>query len=205
MTDTTRDRILDVTARVFADAGYRGTTTRRVAQEAGVNEVTLFRHFGSKDALIKAALEMKDREGLASLPADPDDPATELCAWARQVHAHTHAHRTLIRRVMGDMVDRPEITPAVCADAGCEYAQLTAYIERLRARGLATGDFDAHAASAMLIGALFTDALWRDMIPYLPPADVTVREYVRVLLLALGVRHGAAAGAACAPAPEEAP
>ena len=51
-----RERILDAATRVYTEAGFRGTTTRRVAQEADVNEVTLFRHFGTKEALIKAAL-----------------------------------------------------------------------------------------------------------------------------------------------------
>ena len=53
----THDRILEVTARMFAGAGYHGTTTRRIAQEADLNEVTVFRHFGSKDALIREALQ----------------------------------------------------------------------------------------------------------------------------------------------------
>ena len=36
-----RTKILEVAAKLYAEAGYRGTTTRRVANEAGVNEVTL--------------------------------------------------------------------------------------------------------------------------------------------------------------------
>src|SRR5688572_460094 len=58
----TRDRLLDVTATIFAEAGYHGTTTRRIAQEADVNEVTIFRHFGSKDALIREALRATNRQ-----------------------------------------------------------------------------------------------------------------------------------------------
>ena len=57
----TRDRLIDVTARLFAEAGYHGTTTRRIAQEADLNEVTVFRHFGSKDALIREALRVVAR------------------------------------------------------------------------------------------------------------------------------------------------
>ena len=51
-----RDRIIRAAVDVFAEAGYRGATTRRIAQQAGVNEVTLFRHFGSKEELIEEAL-----------------------------------------------------------------------------------------------------------------------------------------------------
>ena len=39
-----RDKILLAAVTVFAEVGFRGATTRRIAQEAGVNEITLFRH-----------------------------------------------------------------------------------------------------------------------------------------------------------------
>jgi AcrR family transcriptional regulator len=58
----TRERLLDAAARAFARDGLRGATTREIAREAGVNEVTLFRHFKSKEQLLRAVLQ----SGLAS-------------------------------------------------------------------------------------------------------------------------------------------
>ncbi len=55
--EETRARILAATREVFERNGTRGTTTREVAERAGVNEATLFRHFGSKAALIGAMRE----------------------------------------------------------------------------------------------------------------------------------------------------
>lgn len=55
--EETRTRILAATRLLFAKKGRRGTTTREVAELAGVNEATLFRHFGSKDALIEACAD----------------------------------------------------------------------------------------------------------------------------------------------------
>ena len=37
-----RDQLLQAALKVYAESGTRGATTRRIAQEAGVNEVTLF-------------------------------------------------------------------------------------------------------------------------------------------------------------------
>ena len=51
-----REALLKAAIKAFSEAGMRGATTRRIAQEAGVNEVTLYRHFRSKDDLIDAAL-----------------------------------------------------------------------------------------------------------------------------------------------------
>ena len=55
--EDTRLRILGATRQLFASKGRRGTTTREIAEVAQVNEATLFRHFGSKDALISACTE----------------------------------------------------------------------------------------------------------------------------------------------------
>jgi AcrR family transcriptional regulator len=55
--EETRSRILAATRELFAKKGRRGTTTREIAELAGVNEATLFRHFGNKDAIIESCAE----------------------------------------------------------------------------------------------------------------------------------------------------
>ena len=52
--EDTRDRILGAAREVMARKGKKGATTREIAEVAGVNEATLFRHFGTKEALIIA-------------------------------------------------------------------------------------------------------------------------------------------------------
>jgi AcrR family transcriptional regulator len=48
----TRVRILQAAQRLFASQGFDGTTTRDLAQAAGVAEGTLFRHFSNKKAIL---------------------------------------------------------------------------------------------------------------------------------------------------------
>lgn len=50
--DSSRTRILKAAQRLFASLGYDGTTTRDLAQAAGVAEGTLFRHFANKKAIL---------------------------------------------------------------------------------------------------------------------------------------------------------
>ena len=50
--DYSRDRILKAAQRLFARHGFDGTTTRDLAQAAGVAEGTLFRHFANKKAIL---------------------------------------------------------------------------------------------------------------------------------------------------------
>jgi AcrR family transcriptional regulator len=55
--EETRLRIFAATRTLYASRGSRGTTTREVADLAGVNEATLFRHFGTKQQLLAAMLD----------------------------------------------------------------------------------------------------------------------------------------------------
>ena len=52
--EDTRMRIINAAREVIARKGKRGATTREIADVAGVNEATLFRHFGTKESLIIA-------------------------------------------------------------------------------------------------------------------------------------------------------
>jgi AcrR family transcriptional regulator len=51
-----RKLLLEAARDLFARQDYRSTTTREIAQAAGVSEHLLFRHFGTKAALFREAL-----------------------------------------------------------------------------------------------------------------------------------------------------
>lgn len=53
---STEQRILEAALKIFASEGYTGATTRRIAEEANVAEVTLFRKFQSKENLLREVL-----------------------------------------------------------------------------------------------------------------------------------------------------
>lgn len=55
--DATQTALLDAVITCAEETGFRALTTRRVAEVAGVNEVTVFRRFGSRAKLIAAAFE----------------------------------------------------------------------------------------------------------------------------------------------------
>ena len=59
MAGDTRERILDVAERLFADSGFASTSLRDITAEAGVNLAAVNYHFGSKEALLGAILERR--------------------------------------------------------------------------------------------------------------------------------------------------
>jgi AcrR family transcriptional regulator len=52
----TKERLLGATMKLVSEKGYLGATTREIAREAGVSELTLFRNFGSKEKLFEGML-----------------------------------------------------------------------------------------------------------------------------------------------------
>ncbi len=197
MSNDARTRLLEVAARVYAEAGYRGTTTRRIAQESVLNEVTLFLHFGSKDALIREAIEHADCAGRPMLDFDAEDPAAELTRWAREAFDRYYASRNLIRQVLGDTVDRPEIAPRLSDDQLHEFRQVHGFLTHLAERDLITerDPLKLEAAGAMLLHSLLSNALWRDLVPEIPPPETCVQLFAEMTLRALGARSKVPAGA----------
>jgi len=51
-----RDRIVEAARDLFHKQGYRGVGVDAIAEAAGTNKMTLYRHFGSKDDLIVECL-----------------------------------------------------------------------------------------------------------------------------------------------------
>lgn len=53
----TSKKIMHEALKLFSEQGYYPTTTKQIAEEAGVNELTIFRHFGSKSNLFQVTTE----------------------------------------------------------------------------------------------------------------------------------------------------
>ena len=53
----TADRIIDAALQLISEKGYTAATTKAIAELAGVNEVTIFRHFGCKHEIVKAIID----------------------------------------------------------------------------------------------------------------------------------------------------
>lgn len=184
-----RTRILEAAAKVYSEVGFRGATTRRIASEAGCNELTLFRHFGAKAALIHEAVACCGPESkLYPLPDVPLDPYTEVRTWAGQHFAAMRQHQAMIRTTIGELDEHPELVrpsdPYVLA-----YDQLASYIGRLQQAGLAAPDVDPLSASAVLLNTVLLNAIMRDIMPGIIPdnPEMHLDQFVRLLLRGIGV------------------
>lgn len=186
-----RQRILDAATRVYAQHGFRGATTRLIATEAGVNEVTIFRTFGSKAALFDALMRLHvARAPMPLLPDDPVDPEREMTEWCAAMLEHMRENRSLIRTSFGELEDRPEAAVSVCEGPNCAGLLLTDYAVRLQALGFVDDAADIATSVAMLMSSMFGDAISRDVMPnaFPEPVDAAPARYVRVFMRGLGAK-----------------
>lgn len=185
-----RDKLLEAARDVFAQHGYVGSTTRRIAEAAGVNEVTVFRLFGSKEALLDEAVRLHTTgEHAVPLPDEPDQALDELAAWCAAEIDRLAASRTLILKCFAEEPTHPGFTAVGSSPLAASALELNRYVDRLLATRHAKYPEARAAASTMLLATLYSDALGRTTLPIVHSIDreEAPAQYARIFLRALGV------------------
>jgi AcrR family transcriptional regulator len=186
-----RERILEAAARVYAKHGFRGATTRLIAIEAGVNEVTLFRTFGSKSALIESVLSAHTGTPPV-LPDEPHNPEAELTEFVQGSLDRVREMRPLLVHSMGEVDERPEAAEFACRGRTLFHETITRYLTRLQERGLSSPDSDVDAAAVIITGTVMSDAIARSFVPEVyPPLDEAAHRYTQCFLRMIGVKNTA--------------
>ncbi len=165
----TRQRLLDAAARVFAQSGFEGATTRAIAREAGVNEVTLFRHFQTKEKLLAAVVQSTlDQQDAALVshphtgPAAAPDLRAVLLDIARRYEQMLSVNMPLIRTLIGEIHRHSEHEVRVRKSIFVPLkAELLATVRDAQAAGRLRPEVDATLAADLFGGMVFMDALRR--------------------------------------------
>jgi AcrR family transcriptional regulator len=157
--EDTRTRILAAAKAIYEKNGTRGTTTREVAERAGVNEATVFRHFGNKHALLVAMRENACplavfESVLASLGGDL---AGDLVAIARSMVETMHARRALM------CISLAEDAQAETMPEWRGPMEIMQRLESFLAERIAMGKIhgDAHRLAAYFMGMCFSYVIAR--------------------------------------------
>ena len=168
--EDTRQRILNAATQLFAEIGYAQATTRLIADAAEVNEVTLFRHFGNKKALLMACVDAKNASGFtATFGAGLSGVYAEDILWmARHQIADMRANVGILRMLLCEARNIPELRQVLLQGARGNQARLSRYFqgqieagtirEGLSADALAIA-FDSLFSSSILFEYAFQDTL----------------------------------------------
>jgi AcrR family transcriptional regulator len=194
-----RRLLLDAARELFARQDYRGTTTREIAQAAGVTEHLLFRHFGSKAALFREALVLPftsfvEEFGRTWQSVVPEETKEEELTehFVGQLYDVFVQHQGLFLTLMAaEALSEEEKADAGIAEIGQALSllgQISA--EGMNLRGLRSNhpDLPAHSTVAMIAGM----AALRSTIfgPKPPPRAVIIDELIQAILHGFLHRQG---------------
>ena len=164
-TEITRRRILNAARRLFEERGYQRTTTRAIAAKAGVNEVTIFRHFRTKKNLLLICVEETVAVGLAAplLANRTGDYATDILLLARaQKEAMLEGYSTL-RMLLCEASTLPEVRTALLRRAHQNYSQRVDYFRRQIEAGIVRPELSPETL-AQAFDSLFATALFFQLV-----------------------------------------
>ncbi len=176
----TKARLIEAATQVFATEGLQGATTREIARVAGVNEVTLFRHFTSKEQLLEAVIENTlalQTEALAHPDEWTQDLRIDLIHYAQLYNKMLEAQEDLIRTIIGEAKRHPEAARRVMQDAARSLkAKLVGYLRHRQTRGTVRSDLDLVSSIDMFTGMLLAGMLRRSAA--LTPLSYSSDDYI---------------------------
>lgn len=170
----TEERILEAFLRLAGQRGLDAITTRAIADAAGVNEVTLFRHFGDKSTLIRAAVRYASPRGaFAAYPvridrSNPENVAQDLVACLAFLRRALRERMALVRMGIGEFSRNAELADEVKAIARAGLNLLRRALAE--ARPCLRAEVDEEATALTLQGLILLTETWRangwtDMVP----------------------------------------
>jgi AcrR family transcriptional regulator len=159
----TKRRILAAAELVFSRDGFQGATTRRIAREADVNEVTLFRHFNTREQLLRATLEY-GCEAFDVLVEPEKICQGELLdgleGYIRDVYSVVKQREAIVRAFMVEARLLPEsIRRSLQEFMLTRKARFVALLERAQQRGFVRKEVDVSAAADFIRDAIHSAML----------------------------------------------
>lgn len=151
-------RLVEAAVQLFSRQGFKGTSTRDIANLAGVNEATLFRYFAKKADLFWAAAESRlnrlkfgrDLQSGMAKDLDPDIIVPMLAAFMVENMAE---HPELMRLLYVAHFELPGANQVFRDHLGPIFDAINAYFTRCAAKGLIR-DLDPAIATLGLVGAV---------------------------------------------------
>jgi TetR/AcrR family transcriptional regulator len=148
--------ILEVAMKIFVKEGYDGTTTKSIAAEAGVNEVTLFRKFQSKENILRSVITYNCDSALHTLNSiflnrkEETDLYTSLNQLAKRLISFMNERTNLMILLLGEGRRKPVIAKIISHIPNEMIKQLAKFFEDAIKRGKMRKVNPNHAALTFL-------------------------------------------------------
>lgn len=175
------DEVYLAAVQVLVEQGYAGATTKRIAEQAGINEVTLFRKYGSKAELILQAVEKHTFN-----PTEDDiyytgDVVEDLLRFVTSYERSAEHSNQLFPLMVIEMSRHPELKE-ILVQILASIKVITDLIQRYQDEGVLHPEPPIHTLSALL-GAVTLNKLLQTAMPELNqiPA-IDLRDHIQQFL-----------------------
>lgn len=160
-----RQRLMEAARAEFSDKGIESATTRGIAERAGCNEVTIFRHFESKQKLLAAVVQETSEEFSLLCECRGEisgDPREDLERFARVYNASLERCEGMARALVGDGHRRPTLCKELVGDVIQPFHRsIACYLDQLKTGGLVREDLNSAAFAEVFTSSLFGGLLRR--------------------------------------------
>lgn len=157
--ELTRKKILEASLKLFSEKGFIGATTKEIAKEAGIAEITLFRHFPTKESLFEEVISR-----YSFLPALRDllpeirklSYEDALATIARKFLDTLLLRKDLIRIMQTEIHRYPEQMQKIYNSLIDEVIRtLASYFEEMQEKGILS-EFDTDMGARAFLGMFFS-------------------------------------------------
>lgn len=186
---STRDKILETALKLFSQKGYLGATTKEIAKEAGIAEVTLFRYFASKENLFEDVINT--HSFLPALKELMPEIATmsyekALTIIAKRFLETLSSRKDLIQIMHSEMQRYPEkIHKIYHAFIDEIFKILASYFAEMQKKKILKG-FDTEFGARAFLGMFFSYFNVHEMMMHKKyrhlDKDTTIKEFVKIFV-----------------------
>ena len=186
-TDTqedTRSRLVKAAIDTFGRVGYTRATTRMISEAAELNEVTLFRHFGSKKNLLMACVEEFNAHGFTATFESQltGNYAEDIFRMAYLQVEDTVKNLEMLRLLLSDARNVPELRQVIEVGEHGNTARLSRYFQQQIDNGAIRPELPAHLLASTFDSLFSSNVIAQNLFydhasPWLP-GDNEIRTLV---------------------------
>lgn len=186
-------RVVVAARELFAERGYAATTTRAIAERAGVNEVTLFRRFTNKAGVLRAIAEQfaEQAAGLAASAAGRAGTPTvggtraRLTELARMEITSAFENGGLAMRLAMEARSVPEVAEVLGAGSSGNFEGLVGYMSTCQDAGSLRADLPPQLLAEAFFSLTSNLVMARLLMGAHPPKDAAAVDLLVAQLIDL--------------------
>lgn len=175
------EAVFRATVQTVIERGYAGATTKQIAEAANVSEVTLFRKYGSKAALVQQAIAtLTDAVDFTTAATYTGDVTADLLRVVQSYQSVAEENGHFVYVLFTEVPRHPELSHLVGRPLGM-MNMIGRLLARYQAEGVLRHEHPLHAVAALL-GPVMVTNLMREVRPDLAPPLLDLAGHVQGFL-----------------------